>query len=280
MGAVVRSTFERNCVSSGLSKFLGNSNKWLSIADDGALKGIQHGTNLFILANPNAEKRIKPVADKAADGRSLISAFRFIFPLYEWFTGRALWMTDSKGWRRIRFDKTTGKPIEIARSDLLTNWTKDPLTKMWIGPAGEISLDGKYIDDEKGRFAFREWEDIAMDAGVLGARILSPWRWVHTQKMFDIGEKHAQRIGNVIMAFWGGVLALNLVVSVKSLVNEADPDEVPKKIWEAGQAALDFAALPFDFDVGSKIPALRALGAGLNLAAAISLIAKDIYYYE
>jgi hypothetical protein len=69
------------------------------------------------------------------------------------------------------------------------------------------------------------------------------------------------------------------VQSIRDLINEVDWREIQKRVWNALQAFLDLLALPFDFGVGAAHPVLAIVGAGINMVAAGSLIAKEAVYY-
>ena len=167
-----------------------------------------------------------------------------------------------------------GQPVMVKSSE---RWTQQ-LNGTWKDTMGHVSADGKYIDDPAGEYLKRDWMDITMEILVLAGRIISPVRWLHNLKVYDLGRQ-GKGFSGAAMSVWGAVLMIVMVQAARDLVDETDPAIIHKRAWDGIQAAIDLAALPFDFGLGAKHPALAITGALLNIASAGGMLAKDALTY-
>jgi hypothetical protein len=274
---MTRSVFDSYLSGSG-NHFMQEGNKWFNRFDDGFFKIGGHGFGLgrevaSLLGSSETAEKLDAVANSFLAGRSVVSSTRFIFQVHQVVTGQAFWAVspDMRGWRKVLHEN--GYPVTIPREEKLNGIWKNE-GKFWS--KGDFkSVDGKYIDSPTGDYVLRDWMDIVMDVLVLVGRFLAPVRWLHTFKLYDLG-KHATGFTSATMAVWGAVLTLNIVQTVRDLVEELDPGKIQSRIWDLFQGTLDLIALPFDFGLGAQHPALAIIGAVLNLISAASLLAKDV----
>jgi hypothetical protein len=285
--ACIRLSFGR-CVSSSYVtsspvKILNTGNYFAYLADDGVFKCGQHGAGLgqqisTLAGNKEAAQKCENAANGFAAGRDAIGAIRFPAAVNKAISGTMFWQTDENGWRKVRVN--AAGPIRISPNQLKTRWKKEGDGKWHNIQTGYVSNDGKYIEagNQEGEYILRDWTDIIMDILILVARLLAPVRWLHSLKAIDLGS-HAQWMGKVVMGLWGMVMAIGLVQTTRDLIDEGDYEKLQQRAWEALQAFIDLISLPFDFGVGSSHPAVAAVGSGLNLLSAISLLAKEAVYY-
>ena len=272
-------------LSSNTNTLFDKGNYFCGLLDDGIFKFGQHGAFLGqYIATLNDDKDTANKCASAAAGftagRDAISAIRFIPAFHKLCTGQVFWQKNSDGWRRVKQDD--GKAVRIPHEDLGVKWVKVEVDgkRIWKNAGGEESTDGKYIEDpQNGECVTHDWMSIAMDVLALIARVLSPVRWLHNLKAYDLGE-HAKRMGSVVAAVWGVILTINLVQEVRDLINEVDVQAIRKRVWDVFQAFIDLIAILFDFGIGSAHPGLAIVGAGLNIVSAGSLLAREAVFYS
>ncbi len=271
--------FDRHLTSS-TNKWCDSAAYWLGMLDDGVFKCGQYGATLGehvskIVGDSASAERCHTVANAFGFGRDILGAIKCGPALHKLFTGQVFWHTDKNGFRKLKVDEY-GNYVTIAKGRM--GWDRRTDGTWFRAATLENSSDGVYIDDPDGSFLRRDLRDIAMTLLALVARILSPFRFLHNMKVVDLGD-YAKHMGHVVMGVWGAVLSINLAKSIEDIVNEVDSAAIRKQVWEIFQGAVDLAALPFDFGVGSGHPALAMTGAVLNLVSAGSLIVKDLVYY-
>lgn len=278
MHRAISTGFEKY-LSSKTNSFIKDTNKWASRIDDGFLKLGQHGIGLGghiaqIRGDKKGASKCYELSNIFSVSRDAISSFRFLFPLHQMFTGQIFWATGKTGWRRVKYQN--GKPVRIAKADLVTNWTKQN-NKTWKrldGVRAETSQDGKYIDakigDPNGSYLIRDWMDVAMDILVFAARFFSPLSLLNQLKIIDLKD-HAKWMGGVSFSLWTMVLSINLVQSGRDLVEEVDPSEIKSKTANVACSILDLISMPTG-GPWTEVPGLKIAGAVLNIISALGTL--------
>ncbi len=217
-------------------------NGWFGRLDDGFFKLGHYSAGLGreiakLHGNDEAAKRCDAVANGFDAARGVVSCARVVFPVHRMVTGQIFWKT---------------KEVKVG----------DKATLQWVR-------------DGNGAYKLNDWLDIAMDVLVLIARLISPVRWGHNMKVYDLGKTAAPALTGATMGLWGAVLTLNLVQKTRDLIEEEKEHEIFELSWNWIQGSIDLLALPFDFGLGAQHPALAITGACFNIASAASLLARD-----
>lgn len=214
------------------------------------LSGI--GKNISVLTgNTEATERCASISSTFGAARSPLSFGRTFVTLEKAFTGKMFWRQTESG-----------------------TWLKATTT-----PQGEYKTNnrGEIEHDAQGTYVTRDWMDIAMDLLALAARTLSGILFGHNHNLYNLGQ-HAKWIKGAVIGLWGAVLSINLVQSIRNLVDETNKIEIRKKVMEVIKGIFDLLALPFDCGIGMNVHPGLAIAGGIfsTLSAGTYLISEVI----
>jgi len=269
--------------STNVNNFIANCGKAASIFDDGVFRFLQHGAGLgqhisLATGNIGNANKCESLSNASGNTRSAIGAVRFVASVHDLATNPTFREKGPDGFRKVAYEN--GQPLVIPRNELGAIWTKQDAGHWQHALTGEVSHDGKYIEDAAaGQYVRKGWMDIAMQVLAFAARIISPIRWLHTLGAYNLGQ-HAKNLGGAVMGIWATVLSLNLIQSIKGLVEEVDVSAIRRKIADLVVAFFDLVSLPFDFGVGASHPGLAITGAVLNIVSAGAFLFHEAVYYN